>query len=195
MSIVDIRPFKRELREAFRAARLALSEEEKQRLDTKITNKFLNLWQYREAQTLLCYVSTDIEVSTFSILQNALDVGKTVAVPRCVPGTREMEFYCIRTLSELSPGAFGVLEPQPDACRRLTDLSSGLCVIPALGYDEAGYRLGYGKGYYDRFLSHFAGNTVGLVYESCLRDSLPHGKFDRRTEKIVTENRVISVSE
>ena len=66
-------------------------------------------------------------------------------------------------------------------------------MVPALSYDLNGYRLGYGKGYYDRFLSRFAGDTVGLVYESCLCDTLPHGKFDRRAGKIVTEARVINV--
>lgn len=190
----DIRPFKQHLRAECKEKRRALSETEKARLDRKITNKFLNLFQYREAQTLLCYVSTEIEVDTFQILRRALEDGKTVAVPRCVDGTREMDFYILTDLKQLSVGAFGVLEPNSAKCEKLTDLSDGLCVVPALCYDLNGFRLGYGKGYYDRFLSRFAGNTVGLVYENCLCGSLPHGKFDRRIEKIVTENRVINIA-
>lgn len=190
----DIRPFKQHLRAEYKEKRRALSETEKARLDRKITNKFLNLFQYREAQTLLCYVSTEIEVDTFQILRRALEDGKTVAVPRCVDGTREMDFYILTDLKQLSVGAFGVLEPNSAKCEKLTDLSDGLCVVPALCYDLNGFRLGYGKGYYDRFLSRFAGNTVGLVYENCLCGSLPHGKFDRRIEKIVTENRVINIA-
>lgn len=190
----DIRPFKQHLRAECKEKRRVLSETEKARLDRKITNKFLNLFQYREAQTLLCYVSTEIEVDTFQILRRALEDGKTVAVPRCVDGTREMDFYILTDLKQLSVGAFGVLEPNSAQCEKLTDLSDGLCVVPALCYDLNGFRLGYGKGYYDRFLSRFAGNTVGLVYENCLCGSLPHGKFDRRIEKIVTENRVINIA-
>lgn len=189
----DIRPYKQRLRADCKEKRKALSEEEKARLDRKIANKFLNLFQYREAKVLFCYVSTEIEVDTFQILRRALEQGKTVAVPRCIDGTREMEFYVITDLTQLEPGAFGVLEPNPALCEKWTDLSDGLCVIPALSYDLSGYRLGYGKGYYDRFLSRFSGETVGLVYENCLFDVLPHGKFDRRAEKIVTETRVINV--
>lgn len=189
----DIRPYKQRLRADCKEKRKALSETEKARLDRKITNKFLNLFQYREADVLLCYVSTEIEVDTFGILRRALQDGKTVAVPRCADGTREMDFYIVTDFKQLEPGAFGVLEPNPEQCEKLTDLSGGLCVVPALSYDLNGYRLGYGKGYYDRFLSRFAGDTVGLVYESCLCDTLPHGKFDRRAGKIVTETRVINV--
>lgn len=189
----DIRPFKQRLRAECKEKRRALSEAEKARLDRKITNKFLNLFQYREAHTLLCYVSTEIEVDTFQILRRALEDGKTVAVPRCIDGTREMDFYILTDLNQLSIGAFGVLEPKHEQCEKLTDLSGGLCVVPALCYDLSGFRLGYGKGYYDRFLSRFSGDTVGLVYENCLCGPLPHGKFDRRIEKIVTENRVINI--
>ncbi|MGN0571364.1 MAG: 5-formyltetrahydrofolate cyclo-ligase [Candidatus Fimenecus sp.] len=193
MTANDIRPLKQSLRAACKEKRRALSETEKARLDRKITNKFLNLFQYREAEVLLCYVSTEIEVDTFQILRRALQDGKTVAVPRCVDGTCEMDFYVITDFAQLEKGAFGVLEPNPALCEKLTDFSQGLCVVPALSYDLSGYRLGYGKGYYDRFLSRFSGETVGLVYENCLEETLPHGKFDRRTGKIVTEARVINV--
>ncbi len=193
MTGTDIRPYKQKLRADCKQKRKSFSAEEKARLDRKITNKFLNLFQYREAKTVLCYVSTEIEVDTFEILRRSLSGGKTVAVPRCVDGTREMDFYILTDLSQLEAGAFGVLEPNPEKCEKLTDLSEGLCVIPALSYDMQGYRLGYGKGYYDRFLARFSGDTVGLVYENCLTESLPHGKFDRRAEKVITENRVINV--
>lgn len=193
MTANDIRPFKQKLRAECKEKRRAFSETEKARLDRKITNKFLNLFQYREAKVLLCYVSTEIEVDTFEILRRALESRKTVAVPRCVDGTREMDFYIITDLSQLESGAFGVLEPNPALCEKLMDLSDGLCVIPALSYDLDGYRLGYGKGYYDRFLSRFSGETVGLIYENCLCETLPHGKFDRRAGKVITENRVINI--
>ncbi len=193
MNTNDIRPYKQRLRMECKEKRILLSASEKARLDHKITNKLCNLWQYREAKTVLCYVSTDIEVDTFELLRRALDEGKTVAVPRCIDGTREMDFYGITDFSQLSSGAFGVLEPDPARCEKLFDLSSGLCIIPALAYDRSGYRLGYGKGYYDRFLSRFSGETVGLVYASCLYERLPHGKFDRCAERVVTENQVLNI--
>ena len=90
-------------------------------------------------------------------------------------------------LDELEPGTFGVLEPRPDPARLVKDFSSGLCLIPALCYDWHGYRLGYGKGYYDRFLANFGGHMVGICYSECVRRKLPHGRFDRPAELLVTE--------
>lgn len=193
MSAQPICSDKQNLRTAYKALRLALAPAEKARLDRKITDRFLELPQYLACNTLLCYVSAEIEVSTRMILQTALKSGKIVAVPRCVPGTREMEFFCITDFGQLASGAYGILEPDPAQCRKLTDFSGSVCIVPALAYDKAGYRLGFGKGYYDRFLSRFSGQSVGLIYESCFCECLPHGAFDCRAQMIVTESKVISI--
>jgi len=190
--IVDIRPLKKELRLESRRYRESLDANEKARLDKKIQNKFLNMWQYREADVILIYVATAIEVETRLIIETALKDGKKVAVPRCVDGTREMEFYFIDGYERLEKHTFGVLEPKPDECEKLEDFSAGVCVVPALVFDRQGCRLGYGGGYYDRFLSAFGGETVGLCYNDCVKDSIPHGKYDRRVEKIITQNSVIN---
>ncbi|MBR2338090.1 MAG: 5-formyltetrahydrofolate cyclo-ligase [Clostridia bacterium] len=187
MPIEDIRALKTRLREEYRAKRTSLAPQEKEQRDRCIADTVRSLWQYRDNKLLLIYVSTPIEVDTRTIITQALEDGKTVAVPRCIPQTRDMEFYRIRSLEELEKGTFGVLEPQPNPENRIDDLSQGLCVIPAFCYDFAGYRLGYGKGYYDRFLARFGGNMIGICYSDCIRHRLPHGRFDRAVELIVTE--------
>lgn len=187
----DIRPYKTKLRNKFKALRLGMDISEKERFDEKIRNRFLNTWQYRDADTILTYVSTDIEVDTKGIIQSALDDMKTVAVPRCIDGTRNMDFYIIKSLDDLEIGTFSVLEPIISKCEKLTDLSHGLCIVPALSFDRRGFRLGYGKGYYDRFLSSFGGETLGICYNSCIVDNLPHGKFDRSVDKIITQSNII----
>ena len=184
---------KNDLRAFFKAFRTSLSKEEKTRLDSLVADRFLTLPQYREAKTVLFYVSLPLEIDTFSLMEQAFSDGKTVAAPRCVPGTREMEFYILRNMHDLAPGAFGVSEPKADACEKLTDLSRGLCVVPALGFARDGYRLGYGKGYYDRFLARFLGRTVGLVYDACLKERLPHDNFDCRVRQILTENQILNI--
>lgn len=189
--INDIRPYKNKLREQFKAKRTELSAEEKDRLDKKITNKILNMWQYRDEEIMLVYVSTPIEVDTKQFISKALSDGKTVAVPRCVNGTRNMNFYIIKSLDDLEPGAFNVLEPIIEKCTKLENLNKGLCIVPALSFDKKGFRLGYGKGYYDRFLSNFSGETLGLCYNFCMMDDLPHGKYDRRVDKIITDSNII----
>lgn len=187
MPIEDIRPIKAGMREHYKALRRALSPQQKAAMDAAITKKVISLWQYKKQDLLLTYVSTPIEVDTTAIIRQALTDGKQVAVPRCVPHTRLMEFYRIESLEELEPGTFGVLEPRPDPKRLLTDAGKGLCLVPALCYDWKGFRLGYGKGYYDRFLAGFGGHMVGICYSSCIRRTLPHGRYDRPVELLVTE--------
>ena len=184
---------KNDLRAFFKAFRTSLSKEKKTRLDRRIAERFLTLPQYREAKTVLFYVSLPLEINTFSLMEQAFSDGKTVAAPRCVPGTREMEFYILRSIHDLAPGAFGVSEPKVESCEKLTDLSQSLCVVPALGFARDGYRLGYGKGYYDRFLARFLGRTVGLVYDACLKERLPHDNFDCRVRQILTENQILNI--
>ena len=188
MSVIDIRPIKSELRQKYRSLRQAMPPEIKEQKDAAIAAQVHRLWQYQRNNVLLIYVSTAIEVDTFRIIHQALADGKRVAVPRCVPDTRNMEFYYIDSTDELAPGMFGVLEPDPIAENLYSESDGGLCIVPAFSYDWRGYRLGYGKGYYDRFLSRFEGNMVGICYSECVQRSLPHGRFDRPVELLVTES-------
>ena len=187
MPVGDIRPLKADMRAQYKQMRRDMPEKQKEHNDCAIAERVFGLWQYRRCRILLTYVSTAIEVDPRRIIEQALADGKQVAVPRCVPGTRDMEFYTIRGLGDLEPGTFGVLEPRPDPQFLLPKDSGGLCLVPALCYDWKGFRLGYGKGYYDRFLSGFGGHMVGICYSSCVRRRLPHGRFDRPVELLVTE--------
>ena len=191
--VTDIRQYKKDLRQRYKNERLKLSPAEKQSLDEGVFDRFLKLNQYSSSKTILTYVSTDIEVDTRRIIERALEDGKRVAVPYCVPDTRIIEFYTIESLDELSPGTFGVLEPVPNPEKRLTDWEKCLCVVPGLCFDFNGYRLGFGKGYYDRFLSEYTGVKVGICYSSGVRGHLHHGRFDRIVDVIVTEKNIKSI--
>ena len=93
MSVQDIRPVKQRLRAECKQKRKSLSAAQKRQLDSAVTERFLQSEQYRANEVLFCYVSTEIEVDTREILRRAIADGKTVAVPRCIDGTREMDFY------------------------------------------------------------------------------------------------------
>lgn len=184
----DIREYKGQLRSKYKKLRMDMSAEEKAMLDSRISARFLGTKLYKDCTILLTYVSTPIEVDTINIIQTALNDGKTVAVPRCVDGTRDMVFYIIRSMDDLEPGSFLVLEPVPQRCAELTEFDGAVCIVPALAYDMDGYRLGYGKGYYDRFLSAHPGlRNVGIEYCSCTVQKLYRGKFDVAAEYLVTE--------
>ena len=188
MRKVDIRAYKNSLRDKAKAMRRSMDPEEKAQIDRQITDRICSLYQYREARTLLCYVSKPIEVDTIPLIRRALEDGKQVACPRCVEGTRQMEFYLIRGLDDLEKRTFGVLEPKVPGCELLTDFTGSLCIVPALMYDLKGYRLGYGGGYYDRFLSGYDGYKIGITYRRNILRFLHYGRYDIPVDMIVTES-------
>lgn len=185
----DIRELKSSMRAAMRKKRLAMTADEKSLRDGRIFERLKGLWAFRNSDTVFCYVSTDIEAGTLKIIEYSLETGRKVAVPRCTEKSGEMFFYYINGIDELSPGHFGVLEPPEDKSKE-ADIGSGLCVVPGLSFDRQGYRLGYGKGYYDRFLSVFGGQAVGLCYEECMSEKIPHGRYDRTVPVVVTDKRI-----
>lgn len=193
MYVRNIKEIKTNFRAKYRHFREHMDPETKRKLDADISAKVLALREYATADTIFTYVSTPIEVDTFGLIHAAFLNHKKVAVPRCVPGTREMEFYYIRSEEDLSPGSFGVLEPSPDPANLVGAEVTGLCIVPGLAFDPHGYRLGYGKGYYDRFLSSFSGKKVGICYVGCVQLNLPRGYYDRPVDILVTERYVRNI--
>ncbi len=193
MRPIDIRQYKQELRASIKEERKNMDPEEKARLDAGVTRNVQRLYQYRSAKTVLVYVSTAIEVDTFKIIEGCWRDGKKVAAPRCIDGTRLMDFHYITSFEDLKPGTFGVLEPDENL-PIVEDFTGCLMLLPALSIDYLGYRLGYGKGYYDRYMSKFSGSCAGICYSDCIRRHMYHGRFDRPVDVIVTEKWIKDVS-
>ena len=186
---------KQRLREERLAAREALSEQERSVLDNRITQKLLATSEYAEATTVLTYVSVSSEVSTRMFIECALRDGKTVAVPRCLPG-HCLEFVAITSLDQLIAAPFGLLEP-PKELPALTEeqMDASICIVPALLVDTKGYRLGYGAGFYDRFLSTYPGKKICLAYQQNLSQTmLPHTASDVAVDVVITESDVLTCS-
>ena len=195
MPIENICGDKTRLRSEYRARRAAMLSQEKHQRDEQIARAVCSLEQYRRNQWLLIYVSMPLEVDTRRIIRQAWQDGKRVAVPRCVPQTREMDFYEIRSFEDLTSGTFGVEEPLPKPGNLATDLKQGLCIVPALCYDREGYRLGYGKGYYDRFLARFKGDVIGICYSDEVLLRLPRDRFDCAVDTVVTDECIRQISQ
>ena len=189
MPVTDIRAYKNELRRRMKEYRRSLLPEEKSARDREIIQMLEQMPAYRQAGLVLFYVSTPSEIDTHTAIRRALTGGKQVAVPRCIPGTREMEFWLIGSMEDLEPGSFGVLEPKTAQCIKLERPSrSSACILPGLAFDRYGHRLGYGAGYYDRFLARYPGKRIGLCYDACLLPRLSHGRFDLPVHWILTES-------
>ena len=184
---------KQRLREERLAAREVLSEQERSVLDDRITQKLLATSEYAEATTVLTYVSVSSEVSTRMFIECALRDGKTVAVPRCLPG-HCLEFVAIASLEQLVAAPFNLLEPAIELPALTEDQkNNSICIVPALLVDTKGYRLGYGAGFYDRFLSTYPGKKICLAYQQNLsRTMLPHTAFDVAVDVVITESDVLT---
>ncbi len=184
---------KQRLREERLAARETLSEQERASLDDFITQKLLATSEYAEAATVLTYVSVLSEVSTRMFIECALRDGKTVAVPRCLPGHR-LEFVVITSLEQLVAAPFNLLEPAKELPALTEDQkNNSICIVPALLVDAKGYRLGYGAGFYDRFLSTYSGKKICLAYQQNLsKTELPHTAFDVAVDVVITESEVLT---
>lgn len=146
-------------------------------------------WEgYQKAPWVLLYLSTGEEVDTRRILEDALSRGKAVYAPVCRAGEEgQMDFYRVRFPGLLAPGAYGILEPPREEPMPAQVPPGALCLVPGLAFDQRGYRLGYGKGYYDRFLQKRQVRAVGLCYQALFVPSLPEGPFDQRVEAVITE--------
>ena len=186
---------KQRLREERLASREALSEQERSVLDDRITQKLLATSEYAEATTVLTYVSVLSEVSTRMFIECALRDGKTVAVPRCLPG-HCLEFVAIASVEQLVAAPFNLLEPAKELPALTEDQkNNSICIVPALLVDAKGYRLGYGAGFYDRFLSTYPGKKICLAYQQNLsREMLPHTAFDVAVDMVITESNVLTCS-
>ncbi len=161
--------------------------------DKLISDVFFNSDLYKKAKLLLCYSSCGTEISTNRIIETAFENGKSVALPLCLDGYGNMEYYLVNSLDDLRCGMFGILEPDVNKCSKIADYSSALCLVPGLCFDLKGFRLGYGKGYYDRFLEKFTIKTAGLCYNELVQDSLPIDKHDKSVDYIITQTGIITL--
>ena len=173
------------LRGALLARRDALPRREAR--SRAIQQEVLALPAYRQAQRLLVYLSAGSEPDTWGLVEQALAAGKGVYAPRCLDRQGNMAFYQIRGREDLLPGAFGLWEPDPARCPPFSGGENCLCLVPGLAFDERGFRLGYGKGYYDRFLGRWQVPAAGLCFGPLLLPRLPRVPHDRRVAAVITE--------
>lgn len=187
-----IRKLKDDIRAEYAAKRAAMPPEKKKRRDEAICRAALALVSFRHAEYVLLYAATDNEIDITPIAREALARGKKIAFPRCDKETHTMRYHFVTSLDELATDAYHILEPPADAPVYDPDasLGSAVCFVPGLVYDRAGYRLGYGKGFYDRYLSAFSGCTLGVVYSDYILPSVPRGRYDVSVNILLTEKGV-----
>ena len=182
---------KRALRTETLAKRRALSAQQVSCHSHALQSRFLALPEYQQAQVLALYASIHHEVDTSFVAAQALAATKTLLYP-AVQGS-DMQFRRVQGLAELLPGRFGIPEPAGAVWEpQLADL----IVVPGVAFDCSGRRIGYGKGYYDKFLHSLegSGRLVGFCYDFQLYDEIVGEPHDVMMDIIVTEIRVVRVN-
>lgn len=182
---------KKELRAAFSEKRRMITD--KTEKDNAICSAFLNSDIYNSADEILCYCSFGSEIDTSKIIETALNDGKKLYLPKCTDKNGSMTFYLVSDIRNLVKGTFGISEPDTEKCSPAFEFHNAVCVVPGLSFDRNGHRLGYGKGYYDRFLEKFTIKSAGLCYNDLISSSLPAEKYDLPVDYIFTETEIIKV--
>ncbi len=185
---------KQDIRRIIKRKREELNKDIKKTLDTKIMNNFFNSEYINSNNVIFIYVNMESEINTISIINRLLDMGKRVAVPKVLPGNKEMKALEIKSLSDLNEsGAFGILEP--DISKKDIGDEVDLIVIPGLAFDKRGYRIGYGGGFYDRFLKiHNKIKRISLCYNFQIIKNVPFEEFDETVDTIITEDKIIRIN-
>ena len=179
-------------RKHFLASRLALPSQAIDKASDILCEKILELEEFSQADTVLLYFPVKNELNLLPIAKAALKENKKVAFPISITKNCTLEFREISSLEELISGAYGIPEP-PESAQIAAFSEKSFCIVPALAFDKKGFRIGYGKGYYDRFLSSFKGISVGAVLSSHICDSLPIESTDLPVNIIITETGVTRI--
>lgn len=145
----------------------------------------------REAESIYFYVAKDPELSLIPLLSWALEQGKCVGVPKVYGDS--MEFYQLTETAQLGMGAFGILEPNGE-CPMLQK-KEAICLVPGVGFDKSGHRMGYGKGYYDKYFFRYPDmRRIGIAYGEQIMERIPSEPHDVRMHRILTPEREYRIS-
>ncbi|MBM7650046.1 5-formyltetrahydrofolate cyclo-ligase [Bacillus ectoiniformans] len=157
----------------------------------EIANQLFAMEEWREAETVGLTVSSDLEVDTWQIIKQGWKEGKRITAPKCSPAEKSMQFYEVPSFLALEQTNFGLYEPKPVPNLLVNKQDIDLLIVPGLAFTKQGYRLGFGGGYYDRYLEQFEGEVLSLCFDRQLREDIPIEPHDIPVKKLVLSNKVI----
>lgn len=179
------------LRASVLALRRSLDTTEVLKRSAVVQERFLRESAYREAKSVALYAGSSDEVQTGLIQKDALKCGKEIFYPRVVDNNPYLAFYRVSSNEDLSPGAYGMLEPKVGIGLSEKPASEiDLIVVPGVAFDPHGARIGYGKGYYDRALAAYEGTVSALAFDLQVVEEVPTEAHDVRMALLVSESRV-----
>lgn len=179
---------KNELREAMKSERRSLSPEFIKAASGNISDTIIHLPCLKNAKHIMIYLSAFKEPDTFKLIEILLGDGKEISVPISNTDTSTITPSLLKSLDALKKGAYGIYEPEEIICVPTDTID--IALIPGIAFSKAGDRLGFGKGYYDRFLEEFGGVKIGIGYDFQICDTIPVSEHDIKMDMIITEKRI-----
>jgi len=186
---------KKEIRNHMKAKLTRLSKPVYEDLSNKIAQTLFIQEDWKEANVVGITISRFPEVDTYHIIRKAWEAGKQVAVPKCLPSERKLAFRIITHFSQLESVYYGLSEPIESKTAKIEPNDIDLLIVPGLGFTREGCRLGFGGGYYDRFLPDYHGKTISLAFDLQLIPTIPVEEHDQPVQKIITNHEVIIVND
>ncbi|QKY69460.1 5-formyltetrahydrofolate cyclo-ligase [Lentibacillus sp. CBA3610] len=165
-----------------------LSLSERDRIEQSLTEHLVTSDIWKQSEVIGITVSHGMEWNTRSIIEKAWQEGKTVCVPKCWPRERQLDFRIIDYFNQLESVYYNLWEPKPDETGKVMKNIIELLVVPGLLFDKNGYRIGFGGGYYDRFLIDFPNLKLSLAANRQIAEELPVEPFDIPVDEIITES-------
>nr|WP_211316749.1 5-formyltetrahydrofolate cyclo-ligase [Oceanobacillus arenosus] len=178
---------KSELRKEMISKLKNMTAEMKQEIEGQLAANLYQSEVWQCAKSIGITISQGMEWNTKPIIEKAWDEGKIVYVPKCLPKQKQLIFYRFESYDQLEVVYYNLQEPKADETLRVEKDVIELLLVPGLVFDERGYRIGFGGGYYDRFLIDFPNQTISLVATFQLIDQVPTEAFDIPVEQIITE--------
>ncbi len=176
--------------------RKALSKEEVGEKSKKIKENLYSLPEFKTAKNILFYVSFNNEADTINIIKELLDnKEKKIIVPFVEKNNPMLQLSELKNFNELEPKSRGILEPKEKCIREFDAKNLDLAIVPGIVFDKNGHRIGYGHGYYDRFLKTLkeSAKKIGIAFELQLVDKIPKEGHDIPVDIIVTEKRILKI--
>ncbi|TCO73130.1 5-formyltetrahydrofolate cyclo-ligase [Marinisporobacter balticus] len=186
---------KKNIRQEILKKREVLSLDQVDAKSQTIFHQLTTLDFYKSAKTVMIYIDFRNEVKTHCIIEDLLKSNKNVIIPISVPTTKEMILsQLLDPKEELVKGTYGILEPKERYIRKVDPAILDLIIIPGVAFDRKGYRIGYGGGYYDRFLDKISEATpsIALSFDLQIVDKVPNDSFDYPVDYIITETQILT---
>lgn len=176
---------KQQLRQQMQRRRASFSAEKWQKINADILEAVLQDADFKRSHTVFTFYSVENEVSTHALIDVCLRMGKTVCVPKC-GAAHQMTAYEIHAHTDLTEQKYGIPEP-PVTCRAVAPNEIDVMIVPCLCADKTGQRLGYGGGYYDRYLTQCSAVSLLVCPLDCIVDTVPAEPFDKICDKLITD--------